>query len=103
MNLANKITISRLVFIPIFMLFVTSIPSYLDMNFNIQLFGVYARYITAGIFILAASTDKLDGYIARKYNQVTKLGIFLDPLVDKFLITGALIFLVQMHRAPWWI
>jgi CDP-diacylglycerol--glycerol-3-phosphate 3-phosphatidyltransferase len=59
--------------------------------------------MAAGIFTIAAITDKLDGYIARKYNQVTKLGIFFDPLVDKLLIIGALVFLVQIHRTPWWV
>lgn len=102
MNLANRITLSRLFLIPIFMLFTTEIPSYIDKVFNFQVFDDYGMYIATGIFIIAAITDKLDGYIARKYNQITKFGVFLDPLVDKLLITGALLLLVQFQKTPWW-
>lgn len=102
MNLANKITFSRLFLIPVFMIFATDIPKYIDSSFDLQFFSIYGIYIATGIFIIASITDKLDGYVARKYNQVTKLGKFLDPLVDKLLITGALICLVQTHKTVWW-
>lgn len=63
----------------------------------------YGDLIAAGIFAIAALTDSLDGYIARSRKQVTRLGIFLDPLADKLLITAALVALVELHRVPAWI
>lgn len=90
MNLANKLTISRIFLVPVFMFFLTvKMP--------------YGEYIAAGIFILAASTDGLDGYIARKRKQVTNLGKLLDPLADKLLVSAALISLVQLQEVPGWI
>lgn len=103
MNLANRITISRLFLIPLFMVFATAIPGYIDKSLHLTFFSVYGMYIATGIFTVAAITDKLDGYVARKYKQVTKFGMFLDPLVDKLLITGALVILVELQRTPWWV
>lgn len=60
------------------------------------------RWTAAILFIVAASTDKLDGYLARKYNQVTELGKLMDPIADKLLICGALIVLSINHEL-WWI
>ena len=73
MNLANKITIARIMLIPLFILF-AEYPLWLTENS--RFFGfihVYGTYIALGVFILASATDKLDGYIARKYNQITNL------------------------------
>lgn len=90
MNLANKLTIARIFLIPIFMIFLLSkIP--------------YGITIAALIFILAALTDSLDGYIARSRNQVTKLGKFMDPLADKLLVTAALVSFVQMGKISAWV
>ena len=82
MNLPNKLTISRIVMIPLFVVafYLTQIPA----NF----------YISAGIFAIAAGTDFLDGYIARKYNLVTSFGKFLDPIADKVLVSTALIIML---------
>lgn len=90
MNLANKITIARILLVPIFMIFLLAKISYGDT-------------IAAIIFIIAALTDSLDGYIARSRNQVTKLGKFMDPLADKLLVTAALVSLVQMDKVAAWV
>lgn len=88
MNLPNKLTILRIVMIPLFVVcfYVTAIP----VNF----------VISAIIFALAAATDFLDGYIARKYNLVTDFGKFLDPIADKVLVSTALIVLLGV--LPWY-
>lgn len=72
---------------------------------NLSLLGTVvpvSHFIAAVIFIIAAATDWLDGYYARKYKLVTNLGKFLDPLADKLLITAALISLVELQMAPAW-
>lgn len=91
MNLPNKITIFRVCMIPIFVIFmlVAEIPG--------------NRYIAAGIFIIAALSDLLDGYIARKNNLVTNFGKFMDPIADKLLVSSALICLVELKLLPSWI
>lgn len=90
MNLANKITISRVLMVPVFLFFLLT-----------DLFP-YKEIIAAVIFIIAASTDGLDGYIARKRKQITNFGKFMDPLADKLLVTAALISLVGMQKLDSW-
>jgi CDP-diacylglycerol--glycerol-3-phosphate 3-phosphatidyltransferase len=90
MNLPNRLTLVRIFLIPVFVAVVSLKVSYGD-------------YIAAAIFILAASTDGLDGYIARKRKQVTNLGKFMDPLADKLLVSSALIVLTELHRLPSWV
>ncbi len=82
MNLPNKLTLLRIILIPVFtaIYFISALPC----NF----------LIAAIIFVLAACTDFLDGYIARKYNLVTDLGKFLDPIADKVLVSTALIIML---------
>ncbi len=90
MNLANKITLFRIVLVPVFMVFllVRVIP--------------YGEIWAALIFVFAALTDSLDGYIARKNKDVTRLGKLMDPLADKLLITAAMISLVALGTlSPW--
>jgi len=90
MNLANKLTLLRIFLVPVFMfVLLIKIP--------------YGEYIAAAIFIIAASTDGLDGYIARKRKQITNLGKLMDPLADKLLITDALISLVELGIISGWI
>ncbi|RKD34494.1 CDP-diacylglycerol--glycerol-3-phosphate 3-phosphatidyltransferase [Thermohalobacter berrensis] len=90
MNLANKLTLVRIFLVPVFMFFLlVKIP--------------YGEYIAAGIFVLAALTDSLDGYIARSRNQITKFGKFMDPLADKLLVSAALISLIEMGKISAWI
>ncbi|HDR4904580.1 TPA: CDP-diacylglycerol--glycerol-3-phosphate 3-phosphatidyltransferase [Bacillus cereus] len=102
MNLPNKITISRIFLIPIFMVIMLA-PfdwgSYKigDVDLPIQ------HLVGALIFIIASATDWIDGHYARKYNLVTNLGKFLDPLADKLLVSAALITLVEMQYVPAWI
>jgi CDP-diacylglycerol--glycerol-3-phosphate 3-phosphatidyltransferase len=90
MNIPNSLTILRIILVPVFVfILLVRVP--------------YGDYIAAAIFVIAAVTDSLDGYLARKWKQITKLGIILDPLADKLLITAALISLVELGRIPGWI
>jgi CDP-diacylglycerol--glycerol-3-phosphate 3-phosphatidyltransferase len=89
---------------PIFILFLIPMPIWLvDKNAVFHLINEYRIFIATAIFIIAASTDKLDGYVARKYNQVTNLGAFLDPLADKLLIISGLLYLVEVKSLPSWV
>ncbi len=102
MNLPNKITISRILLIPIFIiLMVAPLDWGTVVLFNAEI--ETAHFIGAIIFIIAALTDWVDGYFARKYNLITDLGKFLDPLADKLLVSAALIILVEMRVASSWI
>ena len=84
-NLANRITIARIFLAPLFIFAILiSIP--------------FGEFLAAFVFVIAASTDGLDGYIARKQKTVTNVGKFLDPLADKLLVTAALITLVWMRQ-----
>lgn len=90
MNLANKITMLRILMIPIFMVLML-------MEFH------YHMEAALAVFLIASLTDKLDGYIARKYNMITDFGKFMDPLADKLLVTGAFVVLIQFGRIEAWI
>lgn len=114
MNLPNKITLSRICFIPILMVFIVPVPEVLVnaglLHFmQLQMIAFnnfihsYGNYIAAGIFIIASSTDAVDGYIARKHNLVTNFGKFLDPIADKLLVTAALMALVQSGDVNVWV
>lgn len=104
MNSANKITLIRIILVPIFILFITPMPEWV-VNSNIVFHTInnYSLGVATVIFIIAAITDKLDGYVARKYNQVTTFGCFLDPLADKLMVISALVFLVQENRIAGWV
>jgi len=83
---ASKLTILRVLMIPAFM--------------AVLLLGNH--WIALSIFIVASVTDFVDGYIARKYNQVSDFGKFLDPLADKLLVLSAMLIFVQWGRMPSW-
>jgi CDP-diacylglycerol--glycerol-3-phosphate 3-phosphatidyltransferase len=102
MNLPNKITVSRILLIPLFLIVMLCPFNWGEITFLGPTLPV-THFIGALIFIFAASTDWVDGYYARKHNLVTNLGKFLDPLADKLLVSAALIVLVEMNFAPSWI
>ncbi len=96
MNLPNTLTLARIFLVPLLVVVLLT-------RFEAQLIlGVPKEVIGAAIFGLAAITDWLDGYLARRRKQVTALGQLMDPLADKLLITAAFISLVQMGLAPAW-
>lgn len=85
-TLANRITLSRIVMIPLFLLL-----AYCKLPWWALL-----------IFVLACLSDFADGYIARKYDQVTNFGKFVDPLADKMLVLAAMCFFVERGQMPGW-
>ncbi len=94
MNLPTKLTLLRIILVPIFIALLLS-----------RFKGAYpwvSQYLALGVFILAAITDGLDGYIARRQGETTRLGKLLDPLADKILISAALIALVDMGKISSW-
>jgi CDP-diacylglycerol--glycerol-3-phosphate 3-phosphatidyltransferase len=99
-NLANRITIARIMLVPVIMFFLQ--VKFPDIHFE-QFSITYNQIIATLIFIIAASTDSLDGYIARKQKLVTNLGKLLDPLADKLLISAVLIYLVELNKIEAWI
>lgn len=101
MNLANKITLARVFLVPIVMLFLLIRFDLGSVTFA-GMTITYSEIIATVVFIIAASTDGLDGYIARKRKMVTNFGKFLDPLADKLLITAALISLVDRGSIEGW-
>lgn len=94
MNLANKLTVFRIILVPI-MVIVAYIPMQMEIG-NISL----NMWIMNIIFIIASITDKLDGTIARKRNEITTFGKFLDPLADKILVLTAMLILVEKDLLP---
>lgn len=85
-NLPTALTITRILIIPVFIVEAPANPQ-----------------IGAFLFLIASLTDFLDGYLARKFKQITKLGIILDPIADKLLVITALIILVDIVRVPAWV
>lgn len=103
MNLANKLTLLRVVLIPFFLLCFYVEAWQLQ---TISLNGVivpFANIIAFVIFIVAAITDFIDGYVARKYKMITDFGKFMDPLADKLLVTAALLILIEQGMIASWI
>ena len=88
-NLPNSLTLFRIFLVPI--LVVVLLTKFTGRE-----------YVGLAIFLIAAITDFFDGYLARKYNQVTRLGMLLDPIADKLLVSAAFLSLVARHLAPAW-
>ncbi len=89
-NVPNALTLLRIVMVPL--LVVVLLTEFPDKEF----WGL-------GIFLLAASTDLVDGIIARRTNRITRIGVLLDPIADKLLMSAAFISLVELGLAPAWI
>jgi CDP-diacylglycerol---glycerol-3-phosphate 3-phosphatidyltransferase len=94
-NLPNYLTFARIIIVPL--LVVVLLTPVAD-----QWFGISGYALAIGIFLVASLTDILDGHLARRRNQVSTLGKFLDPIADKLLVSAALIVLVEKHLAPSW-
>ena len=93
MNLANKLTMLRILMIPVF---IAVLVYSKDRD-------IVYRYIALGIFIIASATDALDGYVARRYNMITDFGKLMDPLADKILVSSALIILIELGNISSWV
>ena len=103
MNLANKLTLLRVILIPFFIVcFYIPIVVVITISVNNYLIP-YANLLGLVIFLLAAITDFIDGYIARKYNMITDFGKFMDPLADKLLVTAALLILLENGLIAGWV
>lgn len=89
MNTANKITMIRVFLVPIFMVL-------------LMIDNSICHYLALAVFVIASVTDAIDGHIARKYNQITTFGKFVDPLADKVLTTSAFLILMYYDRMSVW-
>jgi CDP-diacylglycerol--glycerol-3-phosphate 3-phosphatidyltransferase len=98
MNIPNALTILRIFFVPLL------VAALVQETVWFQVGGVRVTndWLSLAIFLVAAGTDLLDGYLARRWKQVTTIGTLLDPIADKLLISAALISLVQIHVLPGW-
>ena len=89
MNIPNLLSLFRLALVPVF-----AVVFFQD--------GPNARYLAAGVYALAFLTDILDGWIARRFNMVTRLGRILDPLADKLMTFAVIICITAKGIIPWW-
>ena len=114
MNLPNRLTLIRILLIPFFMLLSVGLPDIFYKFFSLigmgGAAGAFKSFVAdnglaaaGAIFVAAFSTDILDGYIARKRNQITDIGIFMDPIADKMLVAAALIVLSARGIIGSWI
>lgn len=92
-NLANVITVARILMAPAFVALLLIDGGELGI----------LRYVAAGLFVFAIATDAVDGTLARRRNLVTDLGKILDPIADKVLVSSALVVLVVLGELPWWV
>jgi CDP-diacylglycerol--glycerol-3-phosphate 3-phosphatidyltransferase len=99
MNLPNTLTILRIFFVP---LLVAALVQQNEVALQLAGVPIPHEWIALAIFLAAAATDTLDGYLARRWKQVTTIGTLLDPIADKLLISAALVSLVQVRALPGW-
>src|SRR5215831_3369972 len=98
MNLPNALTILRIFFVP---LLVAALVQE-DVSIQLRSWVITNEWLSLAIFLSAAGTDLLDGYLARRWKQVTTIGTLLDPIADKLLISAALISLVEVKVLAAW-
>lgn len=98
MNLPNALTLLRIFFVP--MLVAVLVQGQMTVNLGIA--RITNEMLALGIFLLAAATDLLDGYLARRWGQITTVGTLLDPIADKLLVSSALVSLVEVRVVPAW-
>ena len=100
MTTANKLTILRVLMIPIMIIFLYIKP----LDELIGFLGLTINQFIFALLFVTSLTDLLDGYVARKYNQITTFGKFLDPIADKVLVLVALLYLMILDpsRVPIW-
>jgi len=98
MNVPNSLTLARIFLVP---LLVTAL---VQENVSVRVGGLVItnEWVALGIFLAAAGTDMLDGFLARRWGQITTIGTLLDPIADKLLVSAALVSLVQIHATPAW-
>jgi CDP-diacylglycerol--glycerol-3-phosphate 3-phosphatidyltransferase len=99
MNIPNALTLLRIFFVPLL------VAALVQQNLKFHLRGdvvITNEFVALFIFLVAAGTDLLDGYLARRWGQITTVGTLLDPIADKLLISAALISLVQINLVPGW-
>lgn len=98
MNIPNALTLLRIFFVPLLVaVLVQGHATYVVLSVSLG-----NELVALVIFLAAAFTDLLDGYLARRWNQITTVGMLLDPIADKLLISAALVSLVQVQRVPGW-
>jgi CDP-diacylglycerol--glycerol-3-phosphate 3-phosphatidyltransferase len=98
MNLPNALTLLRIFFVP--MLVAALVWGHVTVDFGVV--EVTNEMLALSIFLLAAATDLLDGYLARRWGQITTVGTLLDPIADKLLVSSALVALVEVRVVPAW-
>lgn len=99
MNLPNALTILRIFFVPFLVAVLVEQDLRVDWHGAVLIAN---EFLALSIFLAAAATDLLDGYLARRWKQITTVGTLLDPIADKLLISAALVSLVQIHQVPAW-
>jgi CDP-diacylglycerol---glycerol-3-phosphate 3-phosphatidyltransferase len=98
LNLPTTLTILRIFFVP----FLVAVLVEQDLRIDWHGLLIPNEFLALAIFLVAAATDLLDGYLARRWGQITTVGTLLDPVADKLLVSAALVSLVQIHRVPAW-
>jgi CDP-diacylglycerol--glycerol-3-phosphate 3-phosphatidyltransferase len=98
MNVPNSLTLARIFLVP---LLVTALVQQ-DVAVRVGGLLITNEWLALSIFLAAAATDMLDGFLARRWAQITTIGTLLDPIADKLLVSAALVSLVQVHATPAW-